>query len=97
MEEEICCVYNCDNEHLSGSTNRCIFSMWISRHRLFKTLPRVLHSSLLLQGHRHFAPLNMKLNKANCDWLFDSCCNRSYSIRLERDSNWGLYRGRRAL
>ncbi len=45
-KEESRCVYNCDDEHLSGSTKHWIFkSMWnilSLRHIIFKICPRVI-------------------------------------------------------
>ncbi len=60
----------CDDEHLSGSTEHCIFkSMWnISslRHRFFKIHPRISHTGLLLWRHFHIPKRGAKRNKL---WL----------------------------
>ncbi len=69
-KEESRRVYNCDDEHLSGSTKRWIFkSMWniqSSQHRIFKIRPRVLHTGLLLWRHFHALKCDAERNKL---WL----------------------------
>ncbi len=73
IEEESRHVYNCDNERLQVSTKLILVvkvvigflkvcEISISRHRIFKICPRVLHTGLLLWRHyhapKHDAPQN---------------------------------------
>ncbi len=92
-KEESHRVYNCDDEHLSGSTKRWIFLKVceIFKVRSIESLKYVweFYTPVCYCGDISM-PWNVTLNETNCDWLFDMSVKRPHGRALANESCHGF-------